>query len=133
MRCGQGEEVCGAQVLLVDAGGGRKPIGRVIRRPLLATQWWGPGWGGGGQGECSQRQEGAWGMLDPFCAQTLLVSASLGVIWRASQLYFTHPMCYTVPRTPHRISHFILTTIAEVNTVIVPILQKRKWAQRSLG
>ena len=91
------------------------------------------GGGGGGQGECSQRQEGAWGMLDPFCAQTLLVSASLGVIWRASQLYFTHPMCYTVPRTPHRISHFILTTIAEVNTVIVPILQKRKWAQRSLG
>lgn len=73
------------------------------------------------------------GMPDPFCTQTLLVSASLGVTRRASQLHFVHPMCHTVPRMLHKISHLILTAISEVNTVIVPILQKRKWAQRSLG
>lgn len=73
------------------------------------------------------------GMLDAFCTQTVLVSASLGVIWRASQLHFTRPTCYAVPRRLHKLSHLMLPTISEVNTVIVPILQKRKWAQRSLG
>ena len=72
-------------------------------------------------------------MPDPFCTQTVLVSASLGVVWRASQLHFIHLTCYTVPRMLHKISQLILTTISEVNTVIVLILQKRKWAQRSLG
>lgn len=32
-----------------------------------------------------------------------------------------------------RVSFIILTTVCEANTVIVLILQKRKWAHRSLG
>lgn len=65
-----------------------------------------------------------------------LVLAPGGPSEGTSKFYFPSdfcPMRCPGPRTFLDFSCSIPTTVSEVNTLIVPILPKRKWAQESLG
>lgn len=112
--------------LVIQAG----DPGRCLCWPLC-------GEAGGGASVCRRRTTEPGVRIPSVHKPSCSRPASLAVTWRASELHFPHPMCYPGPRMLRKISRVILTSNPQgdllVNTGIVPILQKRKWAPGHLA